>query len=125
MEELSQSFASPMNYLKIFFRRKELFIVPLYVGLILGICAGILLPKKYQSSTIILVEEGKTDNPLFNNLAVSTNVTQRMTTIQESMLGWNSLLKLVKRLNMDKDVKTPRDLEKLILDIRKNITIRL
>ena len=53
---------SPINYLKIFFRRKELFIIPIFIGLILGICACIVLPRKYMSSTIILVQEGKSDN---------------------------------------------------------------
>ncbi len=124
MDELNNTL-SPMVYLKILFRRKELFLVPLYAGLILGICAAIVMPKKYQSSTVILVEEGKTDNPLFEKIAVSTTVTQRLTAIQESMLGWNSLIKLVKRLNLDKDVKTPKDLEQLINDIRKNILIHL
>jgi uncharacterized protein involved in exopolysaccharide biosynthesis len=116
---------NPMNYLKILFRRKELVIFPAFIALVLGICAGMVLPKKYRSATILLVEEGKSDNPLFNNLAVSTTVGERMNTISESMLGWNSLVKLVRRLNLDKDVKTPRELEKLILDIRKDITIRL
>ncbi len=125
MDDLNTSSLSVMSYLKIFFRRKWLFIIPVYAGLIFGVCAGIVLPKKYLSSTIILVEEGKSDNPLFNNLAVSTTVTQRMTAIQESMLGWNSLVKLVKRLNMDSLVKTPQDLEKLILGIRKDIIIKL
>ncbi len=125
MDELNQTAFSPLNYLKIFFRRKSLFIVPLYAGLILGICVGMIMPKKYRSSTIIQVEEGKSDNPLFDNLAVSTSVNQRMGAIQESMLGWNSLVKLVKRLGLDKEVKTPGDLENLIMKIRRNIDIRL
>lgn len=114
-----------MGYLKIFFRRKELFIIPAFAGLIIGISLGIILPKKYVSSTILMVEEGKSDNPLFDNLAVSSTVLQRMTAIRESMLGWNSLVKLVKRLNLDKNVKTPQDLEGLVLGIRKNIIIKL
>jgi uncharacterized protein involved in exopolysaccharide biosynthesis len=114
-----------MGYLKIFFRRKELFIIPTFAGLIIGISLGIILPKKYVSSTILMVEEGKSDNPLFDNLAVSSTVLQRMTAIRESMLGWNSLVKLVKRLNLDKNVKTPQDLEGLVLGIRKNIIIKL
>ncbi len=125
MSEYSEVSVSPINWLKIFFRRKELLIIPIYIGLILGICLGMLLPKKYRSSTIIHVEEGKTDNPLFTNLAVSTTVTQRMNAIRESMLGWNSLLTLVKRLNMDKNIKSPQELEDLIFDIRRNIFIRL
>ncbi len=126
MEEIARgSQMTPMNYLKIFFRRKEMFIFPAFAGLIIGICSGIILPKKYMSSTVLLVEEGKSDNPLFEKLAVSTTVGQRMSSISESMLGWNSLVKLVKRLNMDKDVKSPQELEGLILGIRKNIVIKM
>lgn len=116
---------SIMNYMKIFFRRKEYFIIPVFTGLILGICAGIILPKKFKSATTLLIEDGKSDNPLFNNIAVSTTVNQRLATIRESMLGWNSLVELVKRLEMDKEINTPQELEKLILGIREKIDIRL
>lgn len=118
-----QSSIAPVEYLKIFFRRKWLLTIPIFAGLILGICASILLPRKYVSSTIILVEEGKTDNPLFDKLTVSTTLEQRMSTIRESMLGWNSLVELVKRLKLDKDVKTPYEFERLVDDIRRAIRI--
>lgn len=124
MSESKFSNMSPMNFLKIFFRRKEMIIIPAFAGLVIGVCAGMVLPKKYVSSTVLLVEEGKSDNPLFNNLAVSSTVGQRLNTISESMLGWNSLVELVKRLNLDKDVKTPAQLEYLILGIRKDMDIR-
>jgi len=116
---------SPLNYLKIFFRRKELLIIPTFIGLVLGVCVSLLLPKEYQSSTIILVEEGKTDNPLFDRLAVSTTVQQRLTGIKESILGWNSLVELIKRLNLDKDVKTKYEYERLIQKLRQTIKIRM
>jgi len=125
MSELSENIMTPMNYLKIFFRRKEFIILPVFAGLIIGICVSLVLPKQYISSTILLVEEGKSDNPLFSQLAVSTNVSQRMSTIRESMLGWNSLVKLVKRLKMDKDIKTPQEFETLILSLRRKINISL
>lgn len=116
---------SIMNYLKIFFRRKELIIIPCFIGMILGICVGIILPKQYLSRTVILVEEGKTDNPLFDKLAVSTTVQQRLVTIREAMLGWSNLTKLVKRLNLDKEIKTTKQFEDLINKIRSNIEIRM
>ncbi|HQO59079.1 MAG TPA: GNVR domain-containing protein [Candidatus Omnitrophota bacterium] len=125
MAELNTDTMSFMAYLKMFFRRKELVIIPMLLGLSLGVCAGILLPKKFLSSTVILVEEGKTDNPLFSDLAVSSTVQQRMNTIKESMLGWTSLVELVKRLHLDKNVKTRQQFEALILGIRKDIIIRL
>src|SRR3989338_4766884 len=103
MLEFNEGALSPLSYLKIFFRRKKLLIIPSFIGLVLGICTAILLPREYESYTIILVEEGKTDNPLFDRLAVSTTVQQRMIGIRESIMGWYSLTELIKRLDLDKD----------------------
>jgi uncharacterized protein involved in exopolysaccharide biosynthesis len=125
MSESKFSSMSPMFLLKVFFRRKEMVIIPAFIGLVIGICSGMLLPKKFVSSTVLMVEEGKTDNPLFNNLAVSSTVGQRLNTISESMLGWNSLVELVKRLNLDKDVKSPAQFEHLVLGIRRDMIINL
>lgn len=125
MKEIGKPELAPLNYLKIIFRRKELFLIPALVGLVLGICSGIVLPKKYISSAILLVEEGKTDNPLFDKLAVSSTIRQRIATIKESMLGWNSLVKLVKRMNLDRNIKSPQELENLIIGIKSNIFIKM
>jgi len=125
MDEANDNSILPINYLKIFFRRKELLLIPAFLGLVLGICTGITLPKQYKSSTILLVEEGKTDNPLFEQLAVSTTVSQRMSSIRESMLGWYSLVILVERLNLAENIKTRQEFEKLLLGIRSHIDIKL
>jgi uncharacterized protein involved in exopolysaccharide biosynthesis len=125
MPDLDNSSISPISYLKIFFRRKEYLIVLAFAGLILGVCAGILLPKKYKSETVILVQEGKTDNPLFDRLAVSTTVQQRMSGLKESILGWNSLVEVVKRLGLDANVKNKVEFEHLVLSLRNDIFIKL
>jgi len=125
MDDSKSDVNIPINYLKIFFRRKTFLLIPLFLGLVGGICAGILMPKEYKSSTIILVEEGKTENPLFSNITVSTSVDQRLNTIRESMLGWNSLVKLVKTLGLDKDIKSTYGFEQLVLGIRGSIIIKM
>ncbi len=112
-------------YLKMFFRHKQVVIVAAMVGITAGICAGLLMPKQYRSSTVMLVEEGKTDNPLFDKLAVSTTIQDRMANISESMMGWYSMVELVKRLGLDRQVKDQREYESLILGIRKRIEIKL
>jgi len=116
---------NPMEYLKIFFRRKWLFITPVFIGFVLSIVACFLLPPTWQSSAIILVEEEKIINPLIQNLAVSTTAVQRMQSIREILLGWNSLVELTKKLNLAKDVQTQYQFESLILDLRKNIDVRM
>lgn len=125
MKDFESSSISILSYLKIFFRRKELLIIPTFAGLVLGVCAGIILPPKYKSETVILVQESKSDNPLFNELAVSTTISQRMTGLRESILGWNSLAELVKRLSLDHDVKNKQEYEELIRVLRNNVQLKL
>lgn len=121
-----QDITQPIHgYLRMFFRHKWMIVIPTFVGLVFGICAGIILPRKYKSKTTILVQEGKSDNPLFNNIAVASTMIQRTQEIRETILGWDSLVKLVKRLNLDQDVRTNVEFERLIMKLRKDIYISL
>src|SRR4030043_457521 len=90
----------PMEYLKIFFRRKWLFIAPVFAGLVLSVVVCFVLPPRYESTTMILIEEEKTINPLIKDLAVSSTAAERMENIKEIILGWNSLAELAKKLNL-------------------------
>lgn len=118
-------YRNPIEYLKVFFRRKWFFIAPTFIGLVLGIMACFLLPPRYQSSTIILVEEERIINPLIENLAVSTTAAQRMESIREIILGWNSLVELTKKLDLAKDVKNQFQFEELMKGLRKAIDVRM
>lgn len=122
MDEITQSVR---GYLRIFFRRKWLFLIPAFIGLIVGICASILLPRSYKASSTVLVQEGKTDNPLFNNLAVSSTMNQRTQAIKETILGWDSLVTLIKRLKLDEKLKDNKEFEELVAKLRKEIDIQL
>jgi uncharacterized protein involved in exopolysaccharide biosynthesis len=110
-----------IEYLKVFFRRKWLIVVPAFTGLVLGVCISILLPKQYLSSTTILVQDEKTDNPLLGNLAVSTSVAQRIQTIRETMLSWDSIQELVKRLKLDQNATTQLEKEHVVKTIQQKI----
>jgi len=118
-------YQNPMEYLKIFFRRKWLFITPAFAGLVLSIVACFLLPPTYESNTLILVEEEKIINPLIQGLAVSTTAVQRMQNIREQVLGWNSLVGLTKELNLAKDVQNQLQFESLIMGLRSNIGVQM
>ncbi|MFH0877229.1 MAG: Wzz/FepE/Etk N-terminal domain-containing protein, partial [Candidatus Omnitrophota bacterium] len=124
-ETFLSSMHMPLRYLKIFFRRKWLLAIPLMIGLIGGIIVGAILPKVYESSSVVLVEEEKTLNPLIEGIAIATDINSRMRTIREQILGWNSLVQLVDRLNLAKDVKSQIDYEKLIADLRDKVMVRM
>jgi uncharacterized protein involved in exopolysaccharide biosynthesis len=114
-----------MGYLKLFFRRKWLFLAPLYAGLVLGIVAAFTLPPSFESYTLILVEEQKTLNPLIQDLAVSTSVVQRLQMIREQILGWNNLVDLTKKLELAKHIQSQIEYEKFINDLRKKIEVQM
>lgn len=122
-QEISK-YSDPMSYLKVFFRRRWLFITPTFIGLIGGIMACFLMPTTWQSNTLILVEEEKIINPLIQNLAVSTTAVQRMQSIKEILLGWDSMVELTKKLNLAKNVQNQFQFENLIQSLRKNITVQ-
>ena len=115
----------PIDYLKVMFRRKWLIIVPVFIGIVCGIIAGNVLPKEYQSSVLILVEEGKVINPLIQGIAVSTSVAQRLSMLREQILGWDRMMQLIKTLGLDKDIKSQYEFEGLVKNLRRNIRVNL
>jgi len=123
-QEVSK-YRNPLEYLKVFFHRKWLILIPTCVGLVVGIMACFLLPQTWESSTTIMVEEQKIINPLIQNLAISTSAAQRMENIKELILSWNSLIELTHKLNLDKNVHNQGELENLIADLRKNIDVEM
>src|SRR3989338_7098666 len=116
---------SPLEYLKILFMRKWLLITPIFAGIVFSIVACFLLPPTYESSTVILVEEEKVINPLIQGLAVSTSVAQRMRTLKEQILSWNSLLALIKKLDLAKNIETQLQFERLVALLRRNISVNM
>lgn len=115
----------PADYLKILFRRKWFIIAPIVIGIIVGIIGGNVLPKSYESSTLILVEEGRVINPLIQGLAVSNSVAQRMGVLREQILGWDRIVQLIKTLNLAKDVRNQWQFEQLVKMLRKKIRVDL
>ena len=111
------------DYLQIFLRRKWFFIIPFSIVFIATIVISFFLPKVYEAKAIILVEEGKMINPLLKNLAVSTTVGERLHMLREEILGWPRLVQLVEELGLNKNKNSPLELEKLILETRKRISV--
>lgn len=116
---------NPIDFLKIFFRRRWLFLAPTFVGLVLGIVVCFLIPRSYEANSLILVEEEKIINPMIQGLAVSTSMVERMQTIKEILLGWNSLVELTKKLDLARNIQSQTQFEQLIMSLRRNINIQM
>ncbi|MCX5707550.1 MAG: Wzz/FepE/Etk N-terminal domain-containing protein [Candidatus Omnitrophica bacterium] len=121
----SAKYQNPLSYLKLFFRRKWFIIVPTAIGLTLGIVAFFLVRPEYESYTTVLVEEQRTINPLIQDLAVASSVVNRLQSIREELLGWNSLADLAKKLKLLDKVENQEQYEGLVLNLRKKIAVQM
>ncbi len=123
MEQQSSSPKHPADYLKIVFRRKWFLIAPIVIGIVGGIIAGNVIPKVYEASTLILVEEGRVANPLMQDLTISTSTGQRLGVLREQILGWDRLQQLIQTLNLAKDVRNQWQFETLVKTLRRCIKV--
>ena len=113
------------DYLLIFLRRKNFFLLPLIILFSVTIIVSFFLPKAYEAKAVILVEEGKVINPLLKNLAVSTTVSERLHLLREEILSWPRVVQLVEELGLNKNKNSPLEFEKLIADIRMRISVNM
>jgi len=124
MEEQSKKF-DIHQYLRMIARRKWFFIVPMVAISVSFLISSFFFPKIYEARAVILIEEDKVVNPLLANLAVSTEVKERLNALREEILAWPRLFQLVEALGLNKDIKTPLEIEKLISNIRRNIGLQM
>ncbi|MBN2120531.1 MAG: hypothetical protein JW734_05710 [Candidatus Omnitrophica bacterium] len=113
------------QYIGMILRRKWFFIFPLVAISVSFMVATFFFPKAYVARAIILIEEKAVVNPLLGNLAVTRTVKEKMNALREEILAWPRLFQLVERLELNKDIKSPLELERLIAGIRKNIGLNM
>src|ERR1041384_6352140 len=103
-------------------RRKRHLIYPFLIVILISTLGALLLPKKYESSTTILVQRDEILNPLVNyTMAVSIASEDRLKTFNEIVYSNASIQKRIDSLNLDSGVRPGKEMEDLIKTIKKNI----
>ncbi len=112
-------------YFNLLIRRKWLLIVPVFILAIGAFIGSGFIPKEYQASTLILVEEQKLMNPLISGLAVSTSVYARLPIIKQQILSWDNMVDLVNNVGLGRNVKSVEDLEEVVARLRRSIIVSM
>src|SRR3989338_6071472 len=105
-------------------RHKKALGVVITIACTMAIIMALVLPKIFRAETVLLVEDKNILNPLISGLAISPSVSSRIRTMKEELLSWQRLTLLVEKLKLDKQVRTPHEYEKLIRNLRNNLSIR-
>jgi len=119
LEEKSQGFDLP-HYLGIIRRRHMQFLIPLLAGWIIVWGASWVLPSRYRSGTLILVEQ-----PTMPKDYVTPNVNDdlqdRLRSITQQILSRTRLLHIIDQLNLYSDANGRLTADDKVERMRKDI----
>lgn len=112
------------HYLDVFRRRRLLFLIPFFLGWLAVWSASWILPAKYKSSTLILVEQPTMpkDYVLPN---VSENLQERLQSITQQIMSRSRLLQIVGELNLYPKELARLSPDEIVAQMRQNIDVEL
>jgi polysaccharide chain length determinant protein (PEP-CTERM system associated) len=97
------------------FRRRSVLLLGIFAAIaMLALVLGVLLPKKYTSTTTILVEERNIIAPLMEGRAVATNVVDRASILREVAFSQKVMEEILKTGGWLEDNPSPLEKDKLI-----------
>jgi polysaccharide chain length determinant protein (PEP-CTERM system associated) len=123
------TFFDPIDLLRaglaIAWRRRYLLTVPVLVLAPLGLAAGFVAPKRYEARTTLLVQEPAKLNPFLNDLAISTNLKDRMPALKALLHSEHVLDKVLRDIGRIGEKTSPREREAMIATLSSAILARL
>jgi len=116
--------ASFLPYLpSIIWRRKWLVVIPTLLALIAALAAAFLLPTKYQSRAVLLVEAPLLPEQVATDMSGSGVLDQRMARIRQQMLSRPQLIQLIERNGLYPTELRTSSLSEVIGTMRSAIAI--
>jgi Uncharacterized protein involved in exopolysaccharide biosynthesis len=119
--------AAQMNiqdYLEIILRRKWLIILPFIIIIIGGIIYSYRLPKLYQASTLILIQQQKVPTA-YVQPTVTSPIGERLHTISQQIMSRTRLEAIINELSLYQDLRGTLFMEEIVGKMRKDINLEV
>lgn len=110
------------DYMGILRRRLWLIVVPTVLGPALALGVAFVLPERYESKTLILVEQQKVPESFVKSVVVD-ELNNRIATIRELVLSRTRLQPMIEKFGLYRDQQGKVPVEELIGQLRKSIQI--
>ena len=110
------------SYLKVFQRRKWLFIVPMVLIFLVTVCVALALPSIYKSEATILVEAQEIPEQMVQS-TVTGYIEERIQSINQVVLSRANLLQIVERYNLYTKMRQTSTTEEIIAKMRNDISM--
>jgi polysaccharide biosynthesis transport protein len=113
-----------LEYIEVPLRRPLHLIVPLVVLVTVAVVASFVLPKKYLSSTLIMVESEKVPDSFVRRMNTQT-ARQRVYTLKQELLSRTRLEKVLREVDPYPDRMGKEPLSNIVEGMRRNININI
>ena len=110
------------DYLGLLRRRVWWIVVPLLIAPLLALGITFLLPNRYTSRTLVLIEGQKVPEKYVNNV-VNDDLAERLATMQEQILSRTRLQPIIERFGLYKEDINKVPMEDLVDRMRKNVSV--
>lgn len=101
----------PEQIIEIILKRHWLLIVPFCIAMIVGTCLVILLPRIYESKTVILVQPQKVPSSIVRDI-VESDINARISTLSQRILSRTNLENIINEF----DLFSEPEYEKMFLE---------
>lgn len=101
---------TPQDFLAMLRRHWTICVYTAVAGLVIGIALALVMPKRYQSKTIVLVEQPSV-SPTYVPAAISEDWNSRLASMQQQILSTTRLSDVIQKLNLypNENGKVPMD----------------
>lgn len=106
-------------------RRRYLIIVPALILPILGVAVGHFAASSYETKMTILIQEPGKLNPFLEDLAVKTNLKDRMAALTALLTSRHVMQSVAEDLGMVKPTMTTQAADSVVADLASAVSVQL
>ena len=113
-----------LHYVRGIWKNRWIAIIIAWPLMLAGIAAVDQIKDRYQAETKVYIDTSSVLRPLLKGLAVQTDFQSNVRLMVRKLLSRPNLERAIRQMDMDIDVNTPADMEKLIDKIRDRVKIK-
>ena len=112
------------EHLNLIIRKRVLFVVSAILIITASVIVSYVLPKKYEAKSTVFIERNVISS-LVKGIAITPSMEDRLRVLSYSMKSRSLLVKVIKALDMDLNMKDQVEMAKMIEDFQKNTSIEI
>ena len=112
------------RYAKLIIKRRYLFLSLSFCIMSVIVWGSYFIPEKYEAKSTIFIERNVIEK-LVKGIAITPSMDARIKVLRDTMLGRSLVLDVLRKLDLDSEVKNDQELEEMIVRFQEKTSIRV